>query len=100
VHAEINRGNDELVSWVNHTFAQYFFETGTPEVLEKYIEIITWSQEQNGYTSAVKQDFARYEHADPWLVAYALINSCVAVTLPSKCSAMPGYCLDDLSIPE
>ena len=83
VHAEINRGNDELVSWVNHTFAHYFFETGTPEVLQKYIEIITWSQEQNGYTSAVKQDFARYEHADPWLVAYALINRCVVVTLES-----------------
>ncbi|MBC8524809.1 MAG: DUF4411 family protein [Chlorobium phaeobacteroides] len=83
VYAEINRGNDELVSWVNHIFADYFFTTETPEVIQKYTEIIFWSQKQDGYSSAVKQDFARYDHADPWLVAYAFVNECAVVTLES-----------------
>ena len=83
VRDEINRGNDELVLWINQSFLNYFFETDSADVLQKYTEIMTWSQEQELYSSAVKDDFARFDHADPWLVAYALVNRCIIVTLES-----------------
>lgn len=41
VHEEINQGKDDLVSWVNQTFMNYFFRTDTVEILERYTEIIT-----------------------------------------------------------
>ncbi len=107
VHDEINRGEDELVSWVNHTFLEYFFRTDTSEILGKYTEIITWAQAQQRYPQAVKQDFARFEHADPWLVAYACVHGCVIVTLekhdpmtkkkipiPNICEAFGVQCLN------
>lgn len=84
VHEEINQGKDDLVSWVNRTFMNYFFRTDTVEILERYTEIITWAQAQNRYTQAVKQDFARFGHADPWLVAYASVHGCVIVTLEKQ----------------
>ena len=83
VRDEINRGDDELVLWINQSFLNYFFETDSSDVLQKYTEIMAWSQGQNRYSSAVKTDFARFDHADPWLVAYALVHRCIIVTLES-----------------
>lgn len=83
VHEEINRGNDELVSWVNSTFLDYCFRTDTPAVVQAYADIIRWSQGQRQYKQAILDAFARYDHADPWLVAYAKANPSVVVTLES-----------------
>jgi hypothetical protein len=83
VHEEINRGNDELVSWVNGTFLDYFYKTDTPAVVQAYTDIIRWSQEQRQYKQAVLDAFAGYDHGDPWLVAYAKAHQAVVVTLES-----------------
>ena len=83
VRDEINCGNDELVLWINQSFLNYFFATDSLAVLQAYTDIMKWAQKQNRYSSAVKEDFARFNHADPWLVAYALAHRCVLVTLES-----------------
>lgn len=81
VQDEINRGDDELVTWANAAFLDYFVKTDTQDVLQAYARIIGWSQEQHHYSSALLQSFARFEHADPWLVAYAITHNAVVVTL-------------------
>jgi hypothetical protein len=83
VHEEINKGNDELVSWVNGTFLDYFFKTDTPVVMQAYADIIRWSQGQRHYNQAVLEAFARYDHGDTWLVAYAKAHQVAIVTLES-----------------
>jgi len=80
VSVEINRGNDELVSWINGQFSS-FASTDDPQVLGKYREMMIWAYRQQQYTDAAKDEFARADYADPWIVAYAAAHGCIVVTL-------------------
>ena len=77
---EINRGDDKLVTWINGQFNS-FVSTDNPDVLDKYREMMMWAYNQPQFTDAAKDEFARADYADPWIVAYAAANSCVVVTL-------------------
>jgi hypothetical protein len=77
---EINRGDDELVTWINQQFNS-FVSTDDPEVLGKYREMMIWAYNQPQFTDAAKDEFARADYADPWIVAYAATYNCVVVTL-------------------
>lgn len=80
VKAEIDRGKDDLTTWVNSNFHETFATTSDPDVLTVYRDIITWAQAQTQFTDAAKAEFALANNADAWVVAYAAAKSCIVVT--------------------
>ena len=80
VKDEINRGSDELVDWVNGSFIDSFVPCNDPLVLAKYAEIMVWSQRHVQYSPSAKAEFAQFDLADSWLVAYAAVYNYVVVT--------------------
>lgn len=78
VKDEIQRVNDELKDWVNNDFHPFFASTDQPDVVEAYRKIMDWVQRSSQFLAAAKAEFAK--NADGWLVAYAMVKSCVIVT--------------------
>ena len=78
VKDEIDRGKDNLKTWVNRNFYLWFESTNQQDVLNAYSTVMTWAQSQSQFTADAKAEFAR--NADGWLIAYALAKGCVVVT--------------------
>lgn len=78
VKQELERGKDELATWVKGTFKAAFASTDDTDVFRSFAEIMTWVQAQGQFLEAAKADFA--SGADGWLVAYARVKGCVVVT--------------------
>lgn len=49
-------------------------------VLLRYQEIIRWSVENPQFNTNAKNEFAKYEEADAWVVAFALTNNLTVVS--------------------
>lgn len=79
VKKELERLNDPLASWARDEFGGAFASTDEEDVFGAYTDIINWAQHKGQFTDAAKAEFARA--AEPWLVAYARVKKCVAVTL-------------------
>jgi hypothetical protein len=75
VLAEINKGKDALKEWANQKFSNYFLSTEDKRVILKYGELMRWvgTQEKN-YTSNAVDEFMKEDNADPWLIAFAMID--------------------------
>lgn len=80
VRDELAKQQDELSKWANEEFRKYFASTNGQEVREAYGEIMNWVDAQSQFTKDAKDDFARIENADAWLVAYAKAKGYVVVT--------------------
>lgn len=78
VKQELERGKNELATWVKGTFNAAFASTDDTDVFRSFAEIMTWVQAQGQFLEAAKSDFA--SGADGWLVAYARVKGCVVVT--------------------
>lgn len=76
VKEEIDRGNDELKDWANHSFHRWFLPPDE-KTIEAYARLMQWSQAQQEhqvYTPAAREEFASV--ADAWLVAHAMAKGC------------------------
>jgi hypothetical protein len=98
VKAEIDRGNDELKNWAKDTAPGTFFKkTDDKAVSDCFTEIVNWVQNEPQYFDFAKAAFAA--GADPWLIAYAKVNSLVLVTLEGHAPdaknkvPMPNVCI-------
>jgi len=78
VQEELLRGDDDLAAWIRSDFSEAFFSTEDSSVIEVYRDVITWVQEQEQFSDAAKDKFAR--GADGWIVAYAKQNVYTVVT--------------------
>lgn len=78
VKVEIDKGKDELKTWVNTNFQGWFESTDQQDVIDAYRTVITWAQEQPQYTAFAKAEFAKA--ADGWLIAHALAKKYVVVS--------------------
>ncbi|MDN3512967.1 MAG: DUF4411 family protein [Candidatus Brocadia sp.] len=79
VYNEIKRGQDDLYDWVKKELPPQFF-CSTGNLLTIYQQLITWSSSNNQYTENAKVEFAQYDEADTWIVAYALSNRLTIVS--------------------
>ncbi len=77
---EINNGNDELVTWANNEFSEYFITTQTSVILENYARLIEWAQSQNQYNQNAKDEFYQIDNADAWIIAFANTKNLTIVT--------------------
>ncbi len=78
VKQELERGKDELATWVTAQLSDAFASTDEEDVIESYSEVMSWVQAQDQFSDAAKADFAT--GADGWLVAYARSKGRIVVT--------------------
>ncbi len=79
VRKELERGKDDLKTWVIKTAPEEFFASVEDEGVEiAYAKVIRNVQSNPQFTPAAKQKFA--SGADPWLIAYASVFRCVVST--------------------
>jgi hypothetical protein len=71
---EINKGNDELKSWANKKFSDYFLNTKTEQVLEQYARLMQWAETERAYKQIAIDEFMEEDNADTWLIAYAMTD--------------------------
>ena len=78
IKKELERGKDELATWMRANFSDAFASTDEEDVIDSYAEVMSWVQAQDQFSDAAKADFAA--GADGWLVAYARSKACTVVT--------------------
>jgi len=87
---EINKGNDDLKKWANEKFLNYFLSTKDNQVIQKYAELMQWTEKQsNHYNRNAIDEFMKEDNADPWLIAYSLAKNrenrdCTIVTFEKE----------------
>lgn len=95
VLAELRRGADILVDWVEQELpAEFFLDDSAAGVISAYAPMMQWVQSRD-YTPAAKTKFA--SDADGWLVATAKQDRHVLVTHEVRSDAkarvpMPNVC--------
>lgn len=82
VCGEIERGKDDLYIWIQQNLPLQFFcsTDNSPNVLINYQQLISWSSSNTQFTSNAKAEFAQYDEADAWVVAFALLNKLTVVS--------------------
>ncbi len=104
VKEEIERGGDELTTWIKLNAPKGFFLTPDTAVISKLSETISWAQHcPVGYTQSAIEEYA--EVADSSLVATAAAKNMVVVTfeksnpqrrnrimIPDACNAIGVRC--------
>ena len=81
VYDEILKGQDNLADWTENNFSFAFTDTKNDEnILGFYGELMQWAVKQDQFTQVAKDEFARVENADSWIISFAKINGYVVVT--------------------
>lgn len=82
VYDEIERGKDDLYEWVQQNLPSQFFRDtdNSPDLLINYQQLITWSSSNTQFTSNAKAEFAQYNEADAWVVAFAISNKLTVIS--------------------
>lgn len=78
IKIELEKGKDELKTWADHNFNNYFASTDDYDVIKAYAEIMIWVQDNDQFFDHAKAEFAN--GADGWLIAYAKAMGCIIVT--------------------
>lgn len=78
IKRELEKGKDELKTWADNRFSNYFSSTDDENVITAYSEIMNWVQDNDEFFDHAKTEFAA--GADGWLIAYAKANGCIIVT--------------------
>lgn len=78
VKKEINRGNDELTSWIKEYAPDDFYIALDHDVMEQYENVQQWALSNPIFTDMARQTFA--EVADAYLIATAAAKNLILVT--------------------
>lgn len=80
VKAEINKGHDALTDWLNNETEMVICNHVSPEIIEKYQEVLQYVQNCGFYKEQALAAWAPAEIADPWLIAAAAVNNYTIIT--------------------
>lgn len=82
VYGEIERGKDDLYKWAQQKLSSQFFcsTDNSSEVLKNYQSLIRWSSSNTQFYDNAKAEFAQYNEADAWVVAFAISNNLTVVS--------------------
>lgn len=82
VYDEIERGKDDLYKWTQQKLPSQFFcnTDNSSEVLKNYQSLIRWSSSNTQFYDNAKNEFAQYNEADAWVVAFAISNNLTVVS--------------------
>ena len=75
IKAELKKGDsdDPILEWMNHSLPTTFFlnDVKDANVMMTYAQIMSWIASNTHYTQQAKNEFARFEVADAFLIAAA-----------------------------
>lgn len=75
------KGNDDLAAWAKNKFSFAFEKTkDDSDILINYSKLMKWANEQSQFYQLAKDEFARVDNADAWVIAYAIAKNVVVVT--------------------
>ena len=94
VKAEIDKGKDELTTWIHDNVSDLFYYAIDDEVLAKYADTQIWAQTNPVFTENARQEFAKV--ADAYLVATAAAKGLTLVTYETS----DPYCKRRVKIPD
>lgn len=94
VKAEIDKGNDELTTWIHDNAPDSFYYAIDGEVLAKYAATQNWAQANPVFNDNARQEFATV--ADAYLVATAAAKGLTLVTYETS----DPYCKRRVKIPD
>jgi predicted nucleic acid-binding protein len=77
---ELQNGNDELKTWAETEYKEFFISTKNQKVIEAYAAIVQWAQAQSQFNQTAKDEFMAINNADTWVIAFALANNLTIVT--------------------
>lgn len=80
VKDEINKGQDDLATWITKKNGFVICNHVTPEVISKYQEVLQYVQTCGLYKEDALQAWAPGYIADPWLIAAAAVNGYTIIT--------------------
>ena len=80
VYDELYAGGDELSDWLSNIDSSTRETHKTPEIISKYGEVLANIQTSGLYTQKALAEWSGNRIADPWIVAYAAVNSLTVVT--------------------
>ena len=81
VKAELDPGKDELTNWADNVApAAFFLDSKTRTVANEFAPLMEWVQSQDQFFDAAKNEFARTDIADGWLIATAKAHGMTVVT--------------------
>ena len=83
VRQEINDGdeNDQVRLWANDLPESFFIaDTHDIAVMQAYRQVMQWNVSNNHYRQQAKDEFARFDKADAFLIATAKAHDFVVVT--------------------
>lgn len=80
VKDEIDKGADDLTNWVGEQSGFEICNHVTPEIINKYQEILQYVQSCGLYKEQALQTWAPGNIADPWLIAAAAVNGYTIIT--------------------
>src|SRR5699024_8391138 len=69
---------DQLHEWSSNNFKNFFERTDAQDVFQNYGRIQQWANDNDHFTDAAKEEFAR--NADAWLIAYSMAKGYTLVT--------------------
>ena len=78
VRDEILVKSDPLSEWVKQAPKNLFVSTAEESVIDAFMKMNKWVQENSRFQPQAREEFARV--ADAWLAAYAKVNNAVVVT--------------------
>ena len=70
---------DELALWCkNEMYPKFFVDTSS--CIKEYTDIAFWTQSNQNFLQIAKEEFLETDHADPWLISFAIKYDCIIVT--------------------
>lgn len=80
VVSELTRFEDDLSDWLKSIDDLSITTVKTPEIIQRYGEVLIYLQESDRYQEAALRSWANMQVADPWLIAAAIETNAVIIT--------------------
>ncbi len=84
VSSEIKRLEDDLSRWLGGIENNELTSVKTPEIIQRYAEVLTYLQEAKVYKEAAFRSWASNDVADGWIVAAAMTMDATIITTEAK----------------
>lgn len=81
VYDELLKGKDDLAEWTKNNFSFAFLDTKKDKkIIDFYADLMKWAARQNQFIQVAKDEFARVENADAWIISFAKVYNYIIVT--------------------
>lgn len=84
VKEELQKGDDELSTWVNHFNKDIILSHKDASIIGNYAAVLNYIQTCGFYKTKALSDWSKESVADPWLIATAVTYGYTIITFETK----------------